>query len=180
MYEQVNLDEGFATETPPKSKIGGWTDSLDDDDILDPDQLLQKLCDSFNAAPFMEYIGLQMQVVNGQIQGFIDMRPQLIGNTHFRILHGGVTAAVLDSIGGIVAMAEIYKRKEGLIEEQRKQAARLATVDMRIDYLAPGRGDYFIATAAAVRMGRKGCTTRMELCNHEGKMIAIGTAAYAY
>ena len=77
-------------------------------------------------------------------------------------------------------MAEIYRRREGLIEEQRKKVARLATTDMRVDYLSPGRGEYFIATAEVMRLGRKGCTMRMDLHNNEGKAIAIATAVYAY
>jgi acyl-coenzyme A thioesterase PaaI-like protein len=51
---------------------------------------------------------------------------------------------------------------------------RLATVDMRIDYIAPGRGRQFIGSAEVLRMGRKGCTTRMNMHNDEGKLIATG------
>jgi len=182
MYQQVNLDEmmGENANGSHKQTLSSWTRNISEEEFADHEHVLQRLCDSFNASPFVQHIGMQMQVVHGQIQGYIEMRPELIGNTDFRILHGGGTAAFLDSIGGIVAMGEIYRRKEGLIEEQRKKAARLATLDMRIDYLSPGRGDYFIASAEAVRMGRKGCTVRMALHNNEGKMIAIGTAVYAY
>lgn len=182
MYQQVNLDAVLDSNdtSAHKQTLSSWTGNISEEEFADHEQVLQRLCDSFNASPFVQHIGMQMQVVHGQIQGYIDMQPHLIGNTDFRILHGGGTAAFLDSIGGIVAMGEIYRHKDGLIEEQRKKAARLATMDMRIDYLSPGRGEYFIATAQAVRMGRKGCTVRMELTNNEGKMIAIGTAVYAY
>ncbi|MEC7119724.1 MAG: thioesterase family protein [Pseudomonadota bacterium] len=183
MYEQVNLDEGIEDQSRQplhKQKLSSWTGTIGEDEFQDHEQVLQCLCDSFNASPFVQLLGLQMQVINGEIQGYLDMRHELIGNTHFRILHGGVTAAVLDSIGGVVAMGEIYRRKEGLIEEQQRKAARLATMDMRVDYLSPGRGQYFIATAEVMRMGRKGCTVRMELDNNEGKAIAIATAVYAY
>ncbi len=42
------------------------------------------------------------------------------------------------------------------LPETIKQVTRLATVDMRVDYLAPGRGKYFIARAEVLRLGRKG------------------------
>ncbi|BDE24908.1 hypothetical protein OCUAc20_34080 [Acinetobacter baumannii] len=56
----------------------------------------------------------------------------------------------------------------------------MATVDMRVDYLAPGRGKYFIARAEVLRLGRKGCTMRMTMVNDEDKAIAAGIASYAY
>ncbi len=183
MYQQLNLDaESQNTATTPRTQqaISSWTGDISEALFEDFDQVLQSLCDTFSASPFMQHLGMQFNVVNSEIQGLIDMTPDLIGNTHFRILHGGATAAVLDSIGGIAAMAEIYRRREGLIEEQRKKVARLATTDMRVDYLSPGRGEYFIATAEVMRLGRKGCTMRMDLHNNEGKAIAIATAVYAY
>ncbi|MFA9202681.1 MAG: thioesterase family protein [Flavobacteriales bacterium] len=187
MYQQLNLDgesqdaDKNAAKTPRSTPvISSWTGDISESMFEDFDQVLQTLCDTFSASPFMQHLGMQFNVVNGEIQGLIDMTPELIGNTHFRILHGGATAAVLDSMGGIAAMAEIYRRREGLIEEQRKKVARLATTDMRVDYLSPGRGSYFIATAEVMRLGRKGCTMRMDLHNNEGKAIAIATAVYAY
>ena len=187
MYQQLNLDaesqrpdEKTITTARSTPVISSWTGDISEAMFDDFDQVLQTLCETFSASPFMQHLGMQFNVVNGEIQGLIDMTPEMIGNTHFRILHGGATAAVLDSMGGIAAMAEIYRRREGLIEEQRKKVARLATTDMRVDYLSPGRGQYFIATAEVMRLGRKGCTMRMDLRNNEGKTIAIATAVYAY
>ena len=40
-----------------------------------------------------------MRVVDGHIEGYIEMQPNLIGNLAFQILHGGVAATLLDSIG---------------------------------------------------------------------------------
>ena len=78
-------------------------------------------------------------------------------------------------------MGELYKRAEpDMLAETLKKVSRLATVDMRVDYLAPGRGQYFIAKAEVLRMGRKGCTMRMTMVNDEGKAIATGIASYAY
>jgi glycine/D-amino acid oxidase-like deaminating enzyme len=49
-----------------------------------------------------------------------------------------------------------------------------------VPYIAPGRGRQFIGSAEVLRMGRKGCTTRMNMHNDEGKLIATGIASYAY
>ena len=122
-----------------------------------------------------------MRVVDGHIEGYVEMQPDLIGNLAFQVLHGGVAATLLDSIGGIVAMEHLYRRwTPETLTETIKQVSRLATVDMRVDYLAPGRGKYFIARAEVLRLGRKGCTMRMTMVNDEDKQIAAGIASYAY
>ncbi|WP_180028745.1 thioesterase family protein [Acinetobacter sp. YH16032] len=147
----------------------------------DLEVVLNQLTQVFNTSPYFAYNEMKMRVVEGEIQGYIEMKPNLIGNISFQILHGGVAATLLDSIGGIVAMGELYKRAEpDMLPETLKKVSRLATVDMRVDYLSPGRGKYFIATAEVLRMGRKGCTMRMNMVNDEGKAIATGIASYAY
>ncbi|MPW43652.1 thioesterase family protein [Acinetobacter guerrae] len=143
--------------------------------------ILSQLCQAFNSSPFFKHSGMTMRVVDGEIEAYIEMQPNLIGNVAFQILHGGVAATLLDSIGGIVAMGELYKKAEPEnMPETIKKVSRLATVDMRVDYIAPGRGEYFIAKAEALRLGRKGCTMRMTMKNNEDKIIAVGTASYAY
>lgn len=144
------------------------------------ESVFNQLCNAYNKSPFFHHCGMSMRVVDGQIQGVIDMNNRLIGNVVYEILHGGVAATILDSIGGIVAMAEIYRSGKGELADRIRQVTHLATTDMRVDYIAPGRGTQFIATAEALRMGRKGCTMRMNLHNNEHKLIATAIASYVY
>ena len=158
-----------------------WTGNLHLGTKPEISVVLNQLSQVFNSSPYFAHNEMQMRVVNDEIEGYIEMKPNLIGNISFQILHGGVAATLLDSIGGIVAMGELYKRAEpDQLADTLKKVSRLATVDMRVDYLAPGRGQYFIATAEVLRMGRKGCTMRMTMVNDEGKAIATGIASYAY
>lgn len=154
-----------------------WTDVNPD---MPLDEVLHKLCDIFNTAPFFHYCQMEMRLVDDRIEGHFEQSANLIGNTAFGILHGGVAATMLDSIGGVVAMGEIYRRGHGDIFERTRQVRRLATIDLRVDYISPGRSLRYIATAEVLRMGRKGCTTRMDLHDDQGKLIATGTAAFAY
>ncbi|WYB25258.1 thioesterase family protein [Gallaecimonas sp. GXIMD1310] len=55
---------------------------------------------------------------------------------------------------------------------------RMGTIDMRVDYLRPGRGERFVATAEVIRAGNKVAVTRMELHNEKGDHIAFGTGTY--
>ncbi|WP_445115104.1 thioesterase family protein [Acinetobacter sp. WZC-1] len=158
-----------------------WTDNIHPGTEVDIQVVLNQLTQAFNASPYFAHNGMQMRVVDGEIEAYIEMQPFLIGNIAFQILHGGVAATLLDSLGGIVAMSELYKRAvPETLAETLKQVSRLATVDMRVDYLAPGRGKYFIARAETLRMGRKGCTMRMTMSNDEGLAIATAIASYAF
>ncbi|QIO09609.1 thioesterase family protein [Acinetobacter lanii] len=158
-----------------------WTGNIQLGSKVDLNVVLNQLTQVFNTSPYLAHNNMQMRVVDGQIEGYIEMAPNLIGNISFQILHGGVAATLLDSIGGIVAMGELYSRAEpDQMADTLKKVSRLATVDLRIDYLAPGRGQYFIAKAETLRMGRKGCTMRMTMLNDEGKPIAAGIASYAF
>lgn len=108
------------------------------------------------------------------------MSKDLVGNASYQILHGGVSATVLDTLGGLIGMYEIFKRNQGTFAEQIEKATRLATVDLRIDYLAVGRGEFFVATGEIMRMGRKGCTVRMMFVDENDKPIAHGIGSYTF
>ena len=158
-----------------------WTGNIHLGAKVDIEVVLNQLVQAFNTSPFFKHCGMLMRVVDGEIEAYIESQDFMIGNVAYQILHGGLAATVLDSVGGIVAMGELYKRAEPeQIADTIKQVSRLATVDMRVDYLAPGRGKYFVAKAETLRLGRKGCTMRMTMVNDESKAIATAIASYAY
>ena len=51
-------------------------------------------------------------------------------------------------------------------------------IDMRIDYIRPGKGSHFLATGHILRLGNKVAVTRTEFINDEGILIAVGTSTY--
>ncbi len=182
LNDPLNQSQPAESDTDHQSKqwTGGINLSHPSDGEFPTELVFNQLCNVYNKSPFFHHCGMTMRVVDGKIQGFIEMNASLIGNVVFEILHGGVAATMLDSIGGIVAMAEIYRSGKGELADRIRQVTRLATTDMRVDYLAPGRGTQFIATAEVLRLGRKGCTMRMNLHNNESKLIATAIATYVY
>ncbi|MNC91705.1 hypothetical protein D3C83_80140 [compost metagenome] len=54
----------------------------------------------------------------------------------------------------------------------------MGTIDLRVDYLRPGRGKHFVASAKVVRLGNRIAVTHMELVNDDGELISTGAAAY--
>jgi uncharacterized protein (TIGR00369 family) len=107
------------------------------------------------------------------------MRDDLSLNLEGGALHGGVISALMDIIGGTVVAWGLRKEIEGQsLEEQAKRMNRVNTIDLRIDYLRPGKGQVFTATGSVLRSGRKVAVTRMELHNEEQLLIAAGMGTY--
>ncbi|HSH02675.1 MAG TPA: thioesterase family protein [Anaerolineae bacterium] len=154
---------------------------MSDDQVLSKEQILQMVVQLFNeGVPFNRHLGLEVAYLDEeQVIVKVNKKPELVGNIFFDILHGGVAATVLDTAGGLVAIASAVSRLGDTSAEMlQKRLQRTGTVDMRIDYLRPGRGNEFTATARVVRHGRQVAVTRMEMHNESGEEIALGTATY--
>ncbi len=63
-------------------------------------------------------------------------------------------------------------------EELRQRLSRMGTIDLRVDYLRPGRGERFTATSTLLRAGNKVAVARVELHNEAQVYIASATATY--
>ncbi len=134
----------------------------------------------YDNLPFNRLLGLKVEFLEIDKAGFsFTMKKELIGNTVHRIMHGGVISAVLDTTGGMTATASAMERLQGLSKDEvAERIARIGTIDMRVDYLRPGRGIQFHSTGTVMRTGRKVAVTRMELKNEENLLIAVGTGTY--
>ncbi|MCJ8319433.1 MAG: thioesterase family protein [Colwellia sp.] len=130
--------------------------------------------------PFNQLLGLEITQFNSkQSEIRFAWQDKLIGNPMQKILHGGVTASALDLAGGVVAAANIIEQLEDISPENiQKNLSRLGTIDLRTDFLRPGRGAEFFATARIIRSGNKVAVARMELHNELGDHIAFGTGTY--
>jgi len=144
-------------------------------------ELLTFLKDLYeNDLPFNRLIGLKIKSISlEKVKTEFGMQPDLIGNPVQETLHGGVISSVLDATGGLVASAGIIQRMNSdPVETVLKQFSKVGTIDLRVDYLRPGRGTLFSAEANIMRSGRKVAVTRMALHNEEDTLIAVGTGTY--
>ncbi|WP_210395911.1 thioesterase family protein [Motiliproteus sediminis] len=149
---------------------------------MEQQQLIDGITDHFNhQVPFHQLIGIEVIDVSAAHTLIrAPMKPELIGNTFQQILHGGVTATLLDIAGGLAAMSGTINKLSAIgIDEVVKRLQKISTIDMRVDYLMPGRGDYFEAEAHVIRHGNRVAVTRMALKNESGNEIALGTATYS-
>ena len=149
---------------------------------MDQQQLHHFITEFFNQQmPFNQLLGLKVSHLDHfQAEIRFAWQDKLMGNPVHKILHGGVTAAVLDTIGSVAALLNGVKNLASEQEAHRFFAglANGGTLDMRVDYLRPGKGEHFIATAEVIRQGKKVTVCRMDLHNDAGLHIATGTATY--
>ena len=129
---------------------------------------------------FNHLLGLKItSLLPDKVTARIDMRRELVGHYTYNRVHGGVISAGLDAMGGLAVMAAIGARHMDEPPLQRLQRfAKLGTIDLRVDYLRPGIGDYFELRAEVLRLGSRVATTRMEFLGADGKLLSTGAAAY--
>src|SRR5262245_26288527 len=129
---------------------------------------------------FNQVLGLKLLTAAGQLPTLrFEMRPELIGHHLYGRLHGGVISATLDAMGGLALMWAIgEKHADEPAMQVMQRFSRLGTIDLRVDYLRPGLGTHFIASAEVLRLGGRVGTTQMRLDNDEGTLIATAAAAY--
>ncbi len=134
----------------------------------------------FKELPFNVTLGLDITYLRSNGAGMeFPMKNDLIGNKIHGNMHGGVISAVLDTTGGATAIASAVEKMQGLsLQEVANRISQIGTIDMRVDYLRPGRGTYFYSTGTVMRTGKKIAVTRMELKNEKNLLIAVGTGTY--
>ncbi len=130
--------------------------------------------------PFNRVLGMSVEWVETEsICLKFDMREELIGNAFRGLIHGGVTASILDVAGGIAAFFSLRNKLKGQsLEKVAQRFSKFGTIDLRIDYLRPGIGETFTATGTILRTGSKVAVARMELHNEKGRLLATGTGSY--
>lgn len=128
---------------------------------------------------FNQVLGLKVQQLLPQLLLRFDMRPDLVGHAHYGRLHGGVISAALDGLGGGAIMVGLGERHPHETAEQvMHRFLRIGTIDLRVDFLRPGLGRFFIASAEVTRLGGRVGSTQMRLHNDDGELIATAAAAY--
>jgi uncharacterized protein (TIGR00369 family) len=127
---------------------------------------------------FNEVLGLKLQSLVPPTMRF-EMRPELVGHYVYGRLHGGVITATLDATGGMALMVAIGdKHPDETADQVMHRFARMGTIDLRVDFLRPGLGRHFVASAEVTRLGGRVGSTQMKLVNDEGTVVATGAAAY--
>ena len=135
-----------------------------------------------HSVPYHELLGLKVSKFDFEFAEMtLSIKNELLGNVSKGVLHGGVTASVLDSIGGLVAIGDfIANNKEKSSDYLKNSINHMGTIDIRVDYLLPGEGKIFTANGKVIRAGKRVTVCRMEMFNDKNECIALGTGTYLW
>ncbi len=119
--------------------------------------------------PFNSFLGMQIvEVARGRVVADVPFRPELIGDPTRPALHGGVISTLADTVGG----AAVFTLTD--------PGDRVATIDLRVDYLRPGRQETLRGVGRVIRVGNRVGVSAVTLL-HPGAPeapIAVAKAVY--
>ena|SRR5688572_18676022 len=125
----------------------------------------QRASAALSAMPLSNWMGMELvDILPGESIIRMAMRDDL--RQPGRLLHGGVTATLIDT-----AMA--FAARTRLAEHEAT-----ATIDLTIHYLRPHTEGTIICSAKVERAGRRIITLSAEVENGEGKLIATALSTY--
>jgi uncharacterized protein (TIGR00369 family) len=121
--------------------------------------------------PFNKFLGVRVVSLEvGRVELEIPWRDELVGDWNKPALHGGVISALADVAGGLAVW--------GTLEHP---GAMVSTIDLRVDYLRPGRSKALFAEAVTLRVGRTIGVADVRLFHEPARseVIATGRGVYA-
>jgi uncharacterized protein (TIGR00369 family) len=130
-------------------------------------ELLRQITEELN--PFQKLLQMRItELEKGRAVMVVPYQEFLLGDIWRPALHGGVLSALLDSATGLAALSTVETVDE-----------RLSTLDLHIDYLAPGRAEDLYCTAQVIRRGRSSILVQGRV-HHVGPQsdVAMGRAVF--
>lgn len=118
--------------------------------------------------PFNAHMGLEVETLErGRMVIRLPFQPHFVGDPTRPALHGGVLSMLADTVGG------------GAVFSLTKAGDRLATIDLRVDYLLPGRPEEVLAEAKVIRIGNRVGVSSVELSQGSPReVIAVAMGVY--
>lgn len=106
----------------------------------------------------------QTLLENGDFEVRIPVQPLV--NNQLSIVHGGITAALLDTAMG------------SFVNQSLPVHLAAVTTELKLNYLKPGVGKELICIASIVHRGRSFWVCEAKVYNDEEILIAIGTGSF--
>jgi len=133
---------------------------------MEKEKHLEQMKKVANNAPYYQLLGMEVkEIKDGESK--IQM-PFKEGLTHpYKIVHGGAIASLADSSVAI-ALISLVEPKD-----------RIATIEFKINFLAPVRKGCLEAHAKIIHKGSKIAVGDVEVTNEEGKLVAKVIATYS-
>lgn len=120
---------------------------------------------------FDRYLGIKMADLKpGWARIHLPFRPELLGDPIRPALHGGVLSTLVDVAAGAAALTTL------------PYGSKCSTVDLRVDYLLPGRALDIWAEGTVLRSGNSVAVINVEVTQEtvEGQTLRIATGRAVY
>jgi uncharacterized protein (TIGR00369 family) len=121
--------------------------------------------------PIHKFLGLKiLEIEEGFVKVKVPYRPEVVGDIRRNHWHGGIIATIMDSVGGIVGSTYSISTKD-----------KMATIDLRIDYLTAATEKAIIVEGKLVRLGSRIMVTKMKAyMENETELVAEGKGVYNF
>lgn len=137
---------------------------------FDSKLLVQRISEGM--LPAHELLGIELVDIQDEFVSFrLPFREEIIGNIVHKRVHGGIIAAVMDAVGGAVAILNFKS-----FEDQ------CSTINMQVNYLRPTNQEELIFEGKNIKNGSRVVFTEM-IAYHPSEpdiIIATSTAAYSF
>jgi len=139
----------------------------------EPVQVIKQRRDAALAAlvhgvPYIQYLGIEFDRRGDELTAVLPFDDKLIGNSMLPAIHGGVTAAFLETASIIELSWQMLwpAIESGALDVDAMAAGRLPrlprTIDFTVDYLRPGLPRDAYARARVNRSGRRYASVHVE------------------
>lgn len=119
--------------------------------------------------PFNRVLGIEvLELARGRALLAVPFRPELVGDPVRPALHGGVISALADTCGGCAVWSAIG------------ESDRVSTIDLRVDYLRPGRLEELHALGEVQRVGNRVGVAKISLFHPSRPDELVGEAKGVY
>lgn len=124
------------------------------------------------AIPFNVFLGLRLERVSrGFARMLLPFREAFLGDVRRPALHGGILSTLIDTCGGVAAWSHCSSED------------KIATVDMRVDYLLPAPPADLAVEAQVERLGNRVAVVSSAVFEASApaagrKAIAVGRSVY--
>jgi len=119
--------------------------------------------------PIHKFLGLKLLLIEkGFVKVSVPFRKEVVGDIRKNRWHGGIIATIMDSVGGIAGGTHFTSFDD-----------KLATIDLRVDYLTGAEAKSIIVEGKIVRLGNRILVTKMKAYQND-KLIAEGKGVYNF
>jgi uncharacterized protein (TIGR00369 family) len=118
-------------------------------------------------ASLNQFMGLEiLEASHDGVTMRLRLRPEMMNP--FGSVHGGATAALIDSAAGSAIAAGCAPDSDRI----------MGTIDMQVHFLERAKGDALIARGRMVRAGRAVAIAQVDVHDDAGTLVALGTATF--